>query len=63
LVEDGATVNAGDTVAIMEAMKMEHPLKAALTGTVQLNGIVAGDQVKSKQTIATILPNSEVSDD
>ena len=60
LVEDGATVNAGDTVAIMEAMKMEHPLKAALTGTVQLNSIVAGDQVKSKQTIATILPASEV---
>ena len=24
LVEQGGTVNAGDTVAIMEAMKMEH---------------------------------------
>ncbi|CAI4155276.1 Biotin carboxylase / Biotin carboxyl carrier protein [Alteromonas macleodii] len=60
LVEQGGTVNAGDTVAIMEAMKMEHPLKAAIKGTVHLSPITAGDQVKSKQTIATILQADEV---
>ena len=60
LVEQGDTVNAGDTVAIMEAMKMEHPLKAAIKGTVHLSSIAAGDQVKSKQTIATILQADEV---
>ncbi|MEC7132002.1 MAG: biotin/lipoyl-containing protein, partial [Pseudomonadota bacterium] len=60
LVEQGGTVNGGDTVAIMEAMKMEHPLKAAIKGTVHLSPITAGDQVKSKQTIATILQADEV---
>ncbi len=60
LVKQGDTVNAGDTVAIMEAMKMEHPLKAGIKGTVHLSSITAGDQVKSKQTIATILQADEV---
>ncbi|MBT3135199.1 acetyl-CoA carboxylase biotin carboxylase subunit [Alteromonas sp. ALT199] len=60
LVEQGGAVSAGDTVAIMEAMKMEHPLKATMNGIVQLNAIETGDQVKSKQVIATILQADEV---
>lgn len=60
LVEQGDAVSAGDTVAIMEAMKMEHPLKATMNGIVQLNAIETGDQVKSKQVIATILQADEV---
>ncbi|WP_334020863.1 acetyl/propionyl/methylcrotonyl-CoA carboxylase subunit alpha [Alteromonas sp. S015] len=60
LVEQDSAVNAGDTVAIMEAMKMEHPLKATIDGVVQLNAIETGDQVKSKQVIATILQAEEV---
>ncbi|MDY6884277.1 MAG: acetyl-CoA carboxylase biotin carboxylase subunit [Pseudomonadota bacterium] len=60
LVEQGDAVNAGDTVAIMEAMKMEHPLKATMDGIVQLNAVETGDQVKSKQVIATILQADEV---
>lgn len=62
MLENGADVKAGDTVAIMEAMKMEHPLKAKTSGLVSLSTLRAGDQVKSKQVIATILPNKEPSD-
>jgi acetyl-CoA/propionyl-CoA carboxylase biotin carboxyl carrier protein len=33
-VEDGATVAEGDVVVVLEAMKMEQPLKAHKAGTV-----------------------------
>ena len=33
-VEEGATVAEGDVVVVMEAMKMEQPLKAHKAGTV-----------------------------
>ena len=59
-VSVGETVAAGQSLMILEAMKMEHPLKAAIKGTVHLSPITAGDQVKSKQTIATILQADEV---
>jgi len=35
LVEEGATVNAGDSLAIVEAMKMENVLKAERSGTIE----------------------------
>jgi acetyl-CoA/propionyl-CoA carboxylase biotin carboxyl carrier protein len=38
-VEDGATVEVGDVVVVLEAMKMEQPIKAAKAGTV--SGLVA----------------------
>ena len=33
-VEEGATVAEGDVIVVMEAMKMEQPLKAHRAGTV-----------------------------
>ena len=33
-VEDGATVEAGDLVVVLEAMKMEQPITAHKPGTV-----------------------------
>ena len=33
-VEEGATVTEGDVIVVMEAMKMEQPLKAHRAGTV-----------------------------
>ncbi len=59
LAQEGTSVKAGDTVAIMEAMKMEHPLKAAADGIVTFNVQKAGEQVKSKQVIATVVNKEE----
>jgi acetyl-CoA/propionyl-CoA carboxylase biotin carboxyl carrier protein len=33
-VEDGATVEAGDLVVVLEAMKMEQPITAHKSGTI-----------------------------
>lgn len=38
LVQDGDAVNKGDSLVIMEAMKMEHIIKAQLDGTFSLLG-------------------------
>ncbi|WP_428035885.1 acetyl/propionyl/methylcrotonyl-CoA carboxylase subunit alpha, partial [Amphritea sp.] len=45
LVEAGQTVKAGDTLVIMEAMKMEHSLKAPHDGTVAEIYFAEGDLV------------------
>ncbi|GAB3942039.1 acetyl/propionyl/methylcrotonyl-CoA carboxylase subunit alpha [Corynebacterium tapiri] len=44
-VEEGAEVAEGDVVAILEAMKMENPVKAHKSGTVTGLSIEAGQQV------------------
>ncbi|MCL4107619.1 UNVERIFIED_CONTAM: hypothetical protein GTU68_022080 [Idotea baltica] len=41
----GDHLKAGDPVAILEAMKMEHALKASCDGTIAEIGVAAGDQV------------------
>ncbi len=53
-VEPGQTVFAGDTVAVLEAMKMEHQLKATLDGVVESVSCSVGQQVKSRQLLVTI---------
>lgn len=50
----GDTVAKGDTLIVMEAMKMEHPLKANADGVIEAININTGDQVKSKQLLAQI---------
>ena len=60
LVEPGATVKKGQTLIILEAMKMEHPLKADRDGLVEKIQVKPGDQVKIRQVLATLL--SEESD-
>ncbi|QIG40262.1 acetyl-CoA carboxylase biotin carboxylase subunit [Microbacterium sp. 4R-513] len=54
-VADGARVEAGDAVAVVEAMKMEHVVKAAIAGIVSLH-VGVGDQVLRGQTLATVAP-------
>jgi len=54
-VEAGATVSAGTTVVVVEAMKMEHALTSPVDGTVELL-VAAGDQVKVDQLLARIVP-------
>ena len=52
-VADGDRVDAGDAVAVVEAMKMEHVLRATVGGTVRL-GVAVGDQVTRSGIVATI---------
>ena len=54
LVEEGDTVEAGQTLVVLEAMKMEHALKAGISGTVMALSCEVGQQVKSKQLLATV---------
>ena len=52
-VANGATVKKGDTILILEAMKMENPINATADGTV--NFIVKqGDSVESGAELAVI---------
>ncbi len=53
--EVGQTVTRGQVLAVMEAMKMEHSLKAGVDGTVETVSIRCGDQVKGKQVVLTIV--------
>jgi biotin carboxyl carrier protein len=44
-VEVGQGVDEGERLGVMEAMKMEHALRAPFAGTVTHVGAVAGGQV------------------
>ena len=54
LVEVGENVGRGHRVAIIEAMKMEHPLTAPLDGTVSEIAVTAGAQVAEGAKIMVI---------
>ncbi len=56
LVAPGETVKQGETIVVLEAMKMEHQLTANCDGTLSELQVAAGDQVKSRQLLATIIP-------
>ncbi|GMA34821.1 hypothetical protein GCM10025876_10250 [Demequina litorisediminis] len=53
-VEDGATVEAGDLVVVLEAMKMEQPLVAHKAGTVTGLSHAVGASVSSGTVICEI---------
>ena len=61
-VADGDRVDAGDAVAVVEAMKMEHVLRATVAGTVRL-GVAVGDQVTRSGIVATIEATEAVDSD
>lgn len=50
----GDSVNAGDKVAEMEAMKMITPLKASVAGTVKEIKVSVGDNINQGAVIAVI---------
>ncbi|MFT7185655.1 MAG: geranyl-CoA carboxylase alpha subunit [Pseudohongiellaceae bacterium] len=54
LAVEGGHVEKGQTLVMLEAMKMEHPLKADVTGIVESVTIKTGDQVKLRQLLVTI---------
>jgi len=53
-VAEGQAVEEGETLGVMEAMKMELALKAPFAGTVTTVGAVAGDLVKLGAVLFTV---------
>ena len=53
-VNVGDTVKAGQTVAVLEAMKMENDIQAECDGTVTAVKVVKGDSVLEGAVIVTI---------
>jgi acetyl-CoA/propionyl-CoA carboxylase biotin carboxyl carrier protein len=58
-VEDGATVEAGDLVVVLEAMKMEQPINAHKAGTISGLSAEVGAAVTSGAVICTITDAAE----
>lgn len=52
-VENGAMVEAGNVIAVMESMKMESPITAPKSGTVRVQAL-AGESVQAGQLLARI---------
>lgn len=53
-VKEGDTVKPGDTVCVLEAMKMENDVKSTVAGTVQKILVNVGDAVLEGNDIMTI---------
>ncbi|MEH6549936.1 MAG: acetyl/propionyl/methylcrotonyl-CoA carboxylase subunit alpha [Pseudomonadales bacterium] len=58
LASVGDQVEIGQTVVVLEAMKMEHQLKAAVAGVVESVSVEAGQQVKTRQVLVNIIADS-----
>ncbi len=54
-VAHGDRVDEGQAIVSVEAMKMEHVLRAPVAGTVHLHAVV-GEQVERGQELATVTP-------
>ena len=59
-VKAGDTVEVGQTVAVVTAMKMEHKLAAGVAGTVAEVGAAPGDTVEQGHVVVRIEPAVEV---
>ncbi|MDV7355744.1 acetyl-CoA carboxylase biotin carboxyl carrier protein subunit, partial [Rhodococcus oxybenzonivorans] len=56
--EAGAHVTAGQTLVVVEAMKMEHSLTAPVDGVVDIL-VAPGDQVMVDQLLARVTPHTD----
>jgi acetyl-CoA carboxylase biotin carboxylase subunit len=56
LVTEGQDVVAGAALVVLEAMKMEHTVRAADAGTVHALHVGVGDQVDTDQLLAVVGP-------
>jgi len=55
-VNVGDAVSAGDTLLVLEAMKMEHPMRATEDGIVSEVRVALGDQVESGALLLVVEP-------
>ncbi|BBX53125.1 biotin carboxylase N-terminal domain-containing protein [Mycolicibacterium poriferae] len=53
-VDEGADVAAGTTIVVLEAMKMEHAVRAPADGVVASVAVAVGTQVDSGQVLAVL---------
>ena len=58
-VAPGETVSKGQTLVILEAMKMEHPLKSDVDGIIEAVTVKKGDQVKLRQLLVSVQSDQE----
>jgi len=62
--KSGATVNAGDTLMVVSAMKMETAITAPCGGTISdIQPLNAGDSVAAGQVVMTITPSARAGAD
>lgn len=54
LVKQGQSVNEGDKIAELEAMKMKVPVMASCSGTVSAVHVAVGDAVEGGQALLTV---------
>jgi geranyl-CoA carboxylase alpha subunit len=54
LVSEGSKVSKGQLLVVLEAMKMEHPLKAGIDGVLKRLQVQIGDQVKNRQILLEV---------
>ena len=55
-VAEGDSVTAGQVLVVLEAMKMEHAVRAPLDGVVEQVAVGAGQQVESETLLAVVAP-------
>ena len=53
-VKAGDTVKEGDTICVLESMKMENPILAPVDGTITEVNVTVDQVVKPGETIAVI---------
>ena len=53
-VSKGQLINNGDTVLILEAMKMEQEIKSSISGTIMEINVSENDTVKKDQPLITL---------
>ncbi len=58
-ISEGESVKSGQRLATLEAMKMEHPLKADCDGIIKNVSITEGEQVRIRQTLIIIDPETQ----
>jgi 3-methylcrotonyl-CoA carboxylase alpha subunit len=59
LAEPGQSVSEGDTLVIMEAMKMEHSIRAPHDGVVSEVFFAVGDLVSDGAALVAVTPAEE----
>lgn len=59
-VIEGSRVQAGTPVVVLEAMKMEHTVRAPADGVVAAISVATGDQVESGQVLAVVSAQESV---
>ena len=58
LLNPGDRVTRGQTILLLEAMKMEHPIKASCDGILERVEVQLQQQVKKRQLLAVITPET-----